>query len=369
MAETTVNETHVNLSVDFLGLKLRNPLAITEGPLTKDAETIRWALEHEVGLVFTKGIRPEAAISPSPYIVKAGRSLMNADWSDIGFEAWLDEIRSLESGTPFVASIAKNYVTPEEAIEMAIQLEAAGAPIISMCDYNAEQLIQTVRLGRPKIKVPLMVKLPPFLPNLEEVLKQLTEAGVDAIAAMDSIGPVLEIDIRTGLPILGSQDGTGYLSGTAIRPVTVKYIYEISRFVDVPVVGVGGVGSARDVVEMVMAGATCVGMVAAPLLKGLGIFDRVAKDLRQLLTKLDVNDINAVRGLTHRKVQQSSMRYELRSRIDYDLCNYCKLCSKVCFVRAITDTGERVVANRERCVSCGLCASVCPVEAIELTAL
>ena len=62
------------------------------------------------------------------------------------------------------------------------------------------------------------------------------------------------------------------------------------------------------------------------------------------------------------------MLYELRSRIDYDLCSYCKLCSKVCFVRAITDTGERVVANRERCVGCGLCASVCPVEAIELTA-
>ena len=71
MAEQTVN-----LSVDFLGLKLRNPLAITEGPLTKDAETIRWALEHEVGIVFTKGMRPEPAVSPSPYIVKAGRSLM-----------------------------------------------------------------------------------------------------------------------------------------------------------------------------------------------------------------------------------------------------------------------------------------------------
>lgn len=368
MQETITTDEVANLSVDFLGLKLKNPLAITEGPLTKDAETIRWALEHEVGLVFTKGIRPEPAISPSPYIVKAGRSLMNADWSDIGFPAWLEEIRSLESGTPFVVSIAKNYVTPEEAVDMAVQLEAAGAPIISMCDYNAEQLVETVRLARRKLKVPLMVKLTPFLPNLEELLGRLTEAGIDAIAAMDSIGPVLEIDIRTGLPILGSQDGTGYLSGTAIRPVTVKYIYEISRFVDVPVVGVGGVSSARDVVEMVMAGATCVGMVAAPLLKGLGVFDRVAEDLQQLLAKLDVSDVNTIRGLTHRKVQEQSMRYELRSQIDYDLCTYCKLCSKVCFVRAITDTAERVVANRERCVSCGLCASVCPVEAIMLTA-
>lgn len=117
-----------------------------------------------------------------------------------------------------------------------------------------------------------------------------------------------------------------------------------------------------------MAGATCVGMVAAPLLKGLGVFDRVAANLRKLLVKLGVNDINEICGLTHRRLREFAMSYELRSQIDYDLCNYCKLCAKVCFVRAITDTGKKVVAHRTRCMSCGLCASVCPVAAIELTA-
>jgi dihydroorotate dehydrogenase (NAD+) catalytic subunit len=360
--------SQVNLSVGFLGLKLRNPLAITEGPLTRDAETIRRALDHEVGVVFTKGMRPQPAISPSPYIVKAGRSLMNADWSDIGFEAWLEEIRSLERGTPFVASIAKNYVTPEEAVQMAEQLQEAGAPIISMCDYVPEQLVETVRLARSRIKVPLMVKLPPFLPNLEQTLEQLVAGGIDGIAAMDSIGPALEIDIDTGMPTLGSQDGTGYLSGTAIRPVTVKYIYEISRFVDVPVVGVGGVSNARDVLEMTMVGATCVGMVAAPLLRGLGVFDRVAQDLCRLLAERGVRDISALRGLTHRRLRDLICNYELHSKIDYELCNYCRLCARVCFAGAISDTGTQVVADPARCVSCGLCASVCPVGAIELMA-
>ena len=181
---------------------------------------------------------------------------------------------------------------------------------------------------------------------------------------MDPIRPAPEIDIRTGLPILGNQGGTGYLSGPAIRPVTVQDIYEISRFVDVPFVGVGGVSSACDVVEIVMAGATCVGMVAASLLKGHSIVDRVAKEPRQLLAKLDVEDINIARWLTHREVLQFSTKYELRSRIDYDLCDCCKLCSKVCFVRAITDTGERVVANRKRFVSCALCASMCSAETV-----
>ena len=356
----------VNLSVDFLGLTLRNPLAVTEGPLSRDAQTMRWALEHEVGIVFTKGIRPDAAQSPSPFIAGTGRSLMNADWSDIGFARWLQEIRSLERGTPFVASIAKNYVTPQQAVDMAVALQDAGAPIISMCDYVAEQLVETIRLARPCMRVPLMCKLPPFLPNLEEVLKQLVAAGIDAIAAMDSIGPVMEIDITTGWPTMGSLDGTGYLSGASIRPVTVKYIYEIARFVDRPIVAVGGVGSGRDVVEMTMVGATCVGMVAAPLLRGLSVFDRVADDLRELLPRLGAQDINALRRRTHQRLQGYQMRFGLHSSINYELCTYCKLCSKACFVRAIVDDGQRVEARPADCLGCGLCASVCPAAAITL---
>jgi dihydropyrimidine dehydrogenase (NAD+) subunit PreA len=99
----------------------------------------------------------------------------------------------------------------------------------------------------------------------------------------------------------------------------------------------------------------------------LEVFDRVAKGLGELLAKRGIKDIAAVRGLTHRRLRDFGCDYELRSKIDYDLCNYCRLCAKVCFASAITDTGAKVVADRSRCVSCGLCASVCPVGAIELT--
>jgi dihydropyrimidine dehydrogenase (NAD+) subunit PreA len=94
----------------------------------------------------------------------------------------------------------------------------------------------------------------------------------------------------------------------------------------------------------------------------------VADDLRKLLSELGVDDVNALRGFTHRQVRDFQMRYALHSGIDYELCTYCKLCSKVCFVRAITDTGEKVLTDRSRCVGCGLCASICPVGAIQLTA-
>ncbi len=358
----------VNLTVDFLGLRLRNPLALTEGPLTGSADRIRRAAEHSIGIMFTKGIRPQPATSPNPFIAKTGRrSLMNADWSDIGFEQWLKDLEELRDRDFFlVASIAKNYVTPQVAADMAEEIAKRRPDAISLVDYDPDDLIRAVKLARPRVKLPLMVKLCPFMPRLEEVLKELVEAGIDGVAAMDSIGPVLVVDVETGLPSMGSEDGSGYLSGEAIKPVMVKYVYEISRFVDLPVVGVGGVSKAEDVVEVTMVGATVVGMVAAPLLHGLGVFDRVEKQLRKHLADRDVADINSLRGLTHRKVAEAEMRYDARAVIDPQKCENCGLCVRVCFKQAPLEEDGSTHIRIERCVGCGLCVSVCPQDAITL---
>jgi len=358
----------VNLTVDFLGHTLRNPLALTEGPLTGSADRIRRAAEYSIGIMFTKGIRPQPATSPNPFIAKTGRgSLMNADWSDIGFERWLEEIEALrERDFVLVTSIAKNYVTPRVAADMAEEIAQRGPDGISLVDYDADDLIRAVKLARPRVKIPLMVKLCPFMPRLEKVLKELVAAGIDAVAVMDSIGPVLVVDVETGLPSMGSEDGSGYLSGEAIKPVMVKYVHEISRFVDLPVVGVGGVNKAEDVVEVTMVGGTVVGMVAAPLLRGLQVFDRVEAQLRKHLAGRGVADINSLRGLTHRKVTEAEMRYDARAVIDPEKCTNCGLCVRVCFKQSPVEAEDSTQIRAERCVGCGLCVSVCPQNAITL---
>ena len=358
----------VNLTVDFLGLRLRNPLALTEGPLTGSADRIRRAAEHSIGIMFTKGIRPQPATSPNPFIAKTGRrSLMNADWSDIGFEQWLEHLEALrERDFVLVASIAKNYVTPQVAADMAEEIAKRRPDAISLVDYDPDDLIRAVKLARPRVKLPLMIKLCPFMPRLEEVLKELVAAGINAVAAMDSIGPVLAVDVETGLPSMGSEDGSGYLSGEAIKPVTVKYVYEISRFVDLPVLGVGGVSKAEDVVEMTMVGATVVGMVAKPLLQGLQVFDRVEEQLRKHLADRDVADINSLRGLTHRRVAEAAMRYNDRAVIAPEECTNCGLCVRVCFKQAPFEVDGGTQVRVEHCVGCGLCVSVCPHDAIAL---
>jgi dihydroorotate dehydrogenase/NAD-dependent dihydropyrimidine dehydrogenase PreA subunit len=363
-----MNPNDVNLSVDFLGHTLPNPLALTEGPVTGSADRIRRAAEYSIGAFFTKGMRPQPATSPNPYIAKTGRgSLMNADWSDIGFGQWLEEIEALrERDFMLVTSIAKNYVTPQEAADMAEQVAKRGPDAVSLVDYDPEDLIRAVRLARPRVKIPLMVKLCPFMPRLEESLKELVAAGIDAVAAMDSIGPVLVVNVETGLPTMGSADGSGYLSGEAIKPVMVKYVYDIARYVDLPVVGVGGVNKAEDVVETTMVGATVVGMVAAPLLRGLRVFDQVEKQLRRYLASREVADINALRGLTHRRLAEAEMRFDARAVIDPALCGLCRICARVCFKAAPVEADGTMRIVSERCVGCGLCVSVCPEKAIAL---
>ena len=353
-----------NISIDFLGFSLKNPLMLTEGPLSGSLELIEKASKFEIGMIFTKGIRPEPIKSPVPYIRKYERSLINADWSDIGFKEWIRTINSLQVDTPVVTSIAKNYVNPDTAVEMAVELVKAGSKIVSFVDYDPTQLVETVKKARPLIKVPIMVKLPPLLLNLEEVLKNLVSAGVDAIAAMDSMGPVLSIDIKTGEPVMGSRDGSAYLSGKCILPVTLKYIYEISRFVDIPVVGVGGVTDYKSAIQMIMAGATGVGMVTAPILEGFDIFNKTASGIKEYLEEKGLEKVGELRGLTHRKVKERNASTNLKAEINQAKCTSCGLCEKICYSKAVIMEDEKYRIIKEKCMGCGLCASVCSSNSI-----
>lgn len=352
------------LEIDFLGYTLKNPLMLTEGPLSGTETLLKKASESEVGLIFTKGIRLEEQKSPVPFMNIYKGSLFNADWSCIGIENWETIIKRNVIETPLVVSIAKNYVEPETAVLMAERLVKAGAKIISFVDYNAIQLEETVRLARPRLKVPIMVKLPPFLKNLEKHLKILVETGVDAIAAMDSIGPVLSIDINTGAPILGSRDGSGYISGKYILPVTLKYIYDISGFIDVPVVGVGGVSDSESALQMIMAGATGVGMVASPIIKGLNQFKNVCDGMETYLVENEIKDIKYIRGLTRQINESRNISEEFKAEINEDKCSNCGACMRVCYSTAIIKEPEWHKVDKNMCIGCGLCSGVCPENAI-----
>ena len=158
-------------------------------------------------------------------------------------------------------------------------------------------------------------------------------------------------------------------------PIALRMVLDIAQAIDLPIVGVGGVGSASDVVEYLMAGATLVGVCTAGHLNGPERYTRIIADLAELLAKLGVKDLSEIRGLTLKRIRERRSWGRRRvtkpvpAVVDQALCNGCTLCERVCVYGAAVMKGttretRKAVIDPDACTGCGLCVGVCPTEAI-----
>jgi dihydroorotate dehydrogenase (NAD+) catalytic subunit len=129
---------------------------------------------------------------------------------------------------------------------------------------------------------------------LARIARQVVNAGADGITAINSLGPGIIIDIETCRPVLAHK--TGGVSGPAIHPIAVRCVHDICRAVDVPVVAIGGVTTGRDVIEMILAGATAVGIGSAVYYRGMTVFQELCDELRTYMERHDYGDLEAFRG-------------------------------------------------------------------------
>ena len=130
-------------------------------------------------------------------------------------------------------------------------------------------MIKTVQLVKEAVSCPVVVKLSGIFSHITpEWAQGVKDSGADGIACSDALGPALKIDAKTGQPALGGPRGVGGLTGPAIMPITLRMVLDIALTVDLPIIGVGGVTTASDVMEYLMAGATLVGVCTAGHLNG-----------------------------------------------------------------------------------------------------
>jgi dihydroorotate dehydrogenase subfamily 1 len=406
----------IDLTTEFCGIRFRNPLIVPAGAHGRDGETIRSVSTSGVAGVCTKTIVSQPARDVLPCFVKVGAGMLNSVFgSDRPAEYWFSEgIREAKRGDAVVIANLAGF-TPEEAGELAARAEAAGADMIEVpthCPHmgeilnamfpgmnypepkltDLEPMKQSLRAIKARVRIPVIVKLSgTFSHIVGEWARGVRDAGADGIGCSDALGPALSIDIRTGQPKLGGPRGVGGLTGPAIMPITLRMVLEIAQNVDLPIVGVGGVASARDVVEYLMAGATLVGVCTAGHLGGPERYGKILADLEELLAELGAESPGDVRGLTLRRIRERAEKGlvavtdPVPAVVDTEVCNGCGLCEKVCVYAAARMTGDggrrtggarsapgvRAGARRdvavidpETCVGCGLCVSVCPVDAI-----
>jgi len=352
-----------DLTISLCGIELKNPLILASGPLSWSAEAIRAAFAAGAAAVVTKTIRPQATVNPVPHIAAAGRgSLLNTEgWSDLPAERWIErELPSLADRDGVL--VASTGHTPAEVAQLAGSLAEAGADILELVSYRAQDAAPMVAAAKRAVSVPVLVKVSANWPDLVEVLDGCLQAGADGVTAIDSIGPALRVDVETGRPLLGSF---AWLSGPAILPVALRSVAEIRLRHDSPVVGTGGVGRAADVVEMVMAGATAVGVHTAPLLQGLDWFGKTLARLERWLDDRGYAGLDELRGLALPHLREPASHASLAFAFDAEACTQCGRCVTVCAygARRLTPRGGMLLGEG-LCRSCGLCVAVCPTGAL-----
>lgn len=147
-------------------------------------------------------------------------------------------------------------------------------------------------------KIPIIVKLAPNVPDITTIAQAVEEAGADAISAINTM-PGMVIDLESGKPVLTNR--IGGMSGAMIKPLAVRCVWEICKSVKIPVVGVGGITSGKDVAEMIMVGASAVGIGSAVYCRGLDVFKDVTKELKIFMKKHSYKRLADFRGVALRE--------------------------------------------------------------------
>lgn len=305
-----------DLSVTLCGVRLPNPLVLASGILGTTAELMERVGRCGAGAVTSKSCSPEPrAGHPNPTVLDWGYGLINAvglanPGVDEEVEILIEARRRLHAlGVPLVASVFADSVAgfayvvrrvceaEPDLVELNISCpnvhEEFGRPFA----LDPAAAADVTRAARPDCSCPMFVKLSPNVTDIVAVARAVAAAGADGLTAINTVGPGMVIDVDSGWPILANR--VGGVSGPAIRPIAVRAVYDLAAAVDLPIIGTGGVATARDVAEMLMAGASAVGVGSAVIEGGPEVFGRLRDDLRQFMLDRGYKSIGEMRGLAH----------------------------------------------------------------------
>lgn len=302
-----------DLSLKFLGKKFKNPLFLPSGIINEIAGH-KMAIDAGAGCVVLKSItlQPREG-NPIPRVAKYEYGIINSvGLKNPGLKEGKKQIKIFlkQAKVPVIASVFAVSIKDFQelvseiaeikpyAIEINLScpnVEGEFGKMISNKSDSSFQVIKSVK--KEAGKIPLIAKLTPNVEQIGEIAKACEQAGASAIAAINTVAPSMIIDIYKRKPILGAKKGG--LSGPGIRPVAIAKIYEIYEAVKIPILGMGGVEKWQDAVEMMMAGATLIGVGSSVYLRGYKIYQEILTGLKNFMKEENINNIKKLVGAAH----------------------------------------------------------------------
>jgi len=302
----------LRLAVNFCKVRFPTPFIVPSGIVVNPKEISKLSQIKGIGGLTSKSYStlPRKG-HPLPNLVSFKIGYMNAiGLTNPGIKKAKREIQFIKERTnkPVIASIFAGQLS-----EFAILTKEIAQAKPDFIELNMSCPHVDDEFGRPlacdplmsamavaEVKkvvknIPIIAKLTPNTPELKRVAFEIEKAGVDAISAINTIGPGVLINIKNKKPVLGH--GVGGVSGPAIKPIALRCVNDIYKTVKVPIIGMGGVSSGKDALEMIMAGATLVGIGSAIYQGGYQVFNKIIKQLKETAKKEKITSLKKIRGV------------------------------------------------------------------------
>ena len=307
-------ENSIDLHVDLAGIQMKNPVMVASGTFGYGEEYRQFIDLKELGAIVAKSITllPRAGNRP-PRIVETPAGMLNAiGLQNVGLERFISEKMPFlrEAGVPIIASISGEDVS--EYAELAAKLtdveSIAGLEVNISCPnvprggmmfgtdpqmtYDLVKAVRGAMRANEKPTPTLIVKLSPNVTSIVEIASAAEEAGADALSLINTLLG-MAIDIHTRQPRLANI--TGGLSGPAIRPVALRMVWQVAEAVDIPVIGMGGIMTAEDALEFIIAGASAVAVGTANFINPLATVE-VISGIRDFMIRNNIRDMDDLVG-------------------------------------------------------------------------
>ncbi len=318
----------MDLSVEFAGIKSRNPTMLASGILGISYEVMRRVYDAGAGVVVSKSISVEHREGyRGPIIVKVDSGYVNAvglanpgvdhfvqELSRYGYDRERvdatqqdDKSNSNDNSVPIIVNLVGSSVN--EFVSMVKRLDhlsIIGYELNLSCPHvervglevgDDPELVSSIIKGiRAVTKKPIIAKLGLGAVDMIEVARVAIDSGANAVTAINTIRAMV-IDVETCMPVLSNR--VGGLSGRAIKPIAVRCVYELYN-AGVPVIGCGGVYDWRDALEFILAGAQAVQIGSAIGYRWLDVFKEINDGIKEYLARKGLKSVRELIGVAHR---------------------------------------------------------------------
>jgi dihydropyrimidine dehydrogenase (NAD+) subunit PreA len=386
-----------DLSIEFCGLRLKNPFVVAPSPSTHCREQVNRALEHGWAGVVWKTVGAIAGVdvpkvSPCYAHLSPNSHLHGFENIDLGNDVPLEEsfremagVKKDHPDRVLIVSI-RGEKSETKWKDLARRAEDTGADMLELmfsCPHDLAdseegegeigRLARTItQWTREVVRLPIMVKMSPNVTDIRIPARAAKAGGADAISATNTIRCLMGVDLKTfrPLPTVGGYSAFGGYSGPAIKPIILRCVAELARDpkLALPIAAIGGVTSWSDAAEYLLLGSRMVQVGTAAMFYGFRIIEDLLSGLEQYLAQKGLPSVSDLVGLSlpYITTQPSLDRsYNVKAVPNLQKCVRCLRCYVACrdggYLAIEFDQERTPVVLTEKCKGCSLCSLVCPV--------